>query len=520
MRSPDPVLERPAPGTEAAAPESETAGTALWRLGLLLAAIVGLGLWQGWSLVIVIMSIVVMIILHEFGHFVMARRAGMKVTEFFIGFGPKIWSFRRGEVEYGIKAIWAGAYVRIIGMSDVDEVPVEDEPRTYRRGTYLQRLGVAVAGSTMHFLIAIVLLVLVFSVYGQSSETNWYADSPTGGTAASLAGIREGDKIVSIGGVAVTTFDQMGTQARKHPNETVPVVIVRNGHRQTLTLEFGARALVIGTKDEDMSLGALAGVITVNSIGKDTIQSRAGLADGDRIVSINDTQLTSLEQLPVITKAATTGKLQVVSERKGVRHDSVVDLGTKVSAEAPTGFLGVGPINPRVRMNPASALGHAVTQLGSQGGQSIVGIGKVFNPVNIYHFAERVIDGEKTTTTPTSTKDEAALRAKDNSKRPLSIVGVVSFGDDLTSDLANFLTFLAGVNLVIGLINLMPLPPFDGGHVMIATYERIRELFRRDGRRYLADTNKIMPLAYGVLMVMLTVGVLAMVADITQPLKI
>ncbi len=520
MKSPDPVLERPASDADAATPEQESAGTAAWRLALLLAAVAGLGLWQGWSLVIVILSIVVMIFLHELGHFVMARRAGMKVTEFFIGFGPKIWSFQRGEVEFGIKAIPAGAYVRIIGMSDVDEVPIEDEPRTYRRGTYPQRLGVAVAGSTMHFLIALVLLVIVFTGFGVSSETNWHADSPTAGTAAALAGIRDGDKIVSIDGTAVSTFDEMGAQARTHPNETVAVVIVRDGRRQTLQLEFGARAFVIGTHDEDMSLGALAGVVTVNSIGKNSIQSIAGLADGDRIRSINGTELTSLAQLPAITKAATTGKLTVVSERGGEPRTAGVDLGAKVQAVAPTGFLGVGPVNPRERLNPAAAVGRAFTTFGSQAGQTVVGIGKAFNPVNIYHFGVRVIDGEKTTTTPTSTKDAAAQRVKDNSTRPLSIIGVVSIGDDLTADLATFLTFLAGINLVIGLINLVPLPPFDGGHVMIATYERIRELFRRDGRRYLADTNKILPVAYGVLILMLTVSVLAGVADITQPLKI
>ena len=76
-----------------------------------------------------------MIMLHEAGHYVMAKRSGMKVTEFFLGFGPRLWSFRKGETEYGVKAIPAGGYVRIIGMSNLEEVDPEDEPRTYRAAT-------------------------------------------------------------------------------------------------------------------------------------------------------------------------------------------------------------------------------------------------------------------------------------------------------------------------------------------------------------------------------------------------
>ena len=88
-----------------------------------------------------------MIFLHELGHFVTAKVSGMKVTEFFFGFGPKLWSFTKGETEYGVKAIPAGAYVRIIGMNNLEEIPPEDEPRTYRAQSYPRRLLVGVAGS-------------------------------------------------------------------------------------------------------------------------------------------------------------------------------------------------------------------------------------------------------------------------------------------------------------------------------------------------------------------------------------
>ena len=144
MRSPVPTEEEAAEVDAEAAEEGQPTFS-VWRLVGLVAAIVALGVWQGWKLLAVIGAIVLMIFLHELGHFVMARRAGMKVTQFFLGFGPRIWSFRRGEVEYGIKAIPAGAYVRIIGMMNIDEVPPEDEPRTYRQKGFWARISVAVA---------------------------------------------------------------------------------------------------------------------------------------------------------------------------------------------------------------------------------------------------------------------------------------------------------------------------------------------------------------------------------------
>ena len=88
-----------------------------------------------------VIALLVMIFLHELGHYLTAKWAGMKVTEFFLGFGPRIWSFQRGETEYGLKAIPAGAYVRIIGMHNLDEVPPEDEPRTYQNQPYWRKMA-------------------------------------------------------------------------------------------------------------------------------------------------------------------------------------------------------------------------------------------------------------------------------------------------------------------------------------------------------------------------------------------
>ena len=108
--------------------------------------------------------------LHELGHFVTAKRAGMKVTEYFVGFGPRLWSVRRGETEYGVKAIPAGGYVRITGFTSVEEVDPEDEHRAYRQQPFHQRIIVASAGSAMHFLIAFVLAVILVVSFGRATN--------------------------------------------------------------------------------------------------------------------------------------------------------------------------------------------------------------------------------------------------------------------------------------------------------------------------------------------------------------
>ena len=123
----------------------------------------------------IIVGLVVMVMLHEAGHLLAARWAGMKATEYFLGFGPRLWSFRRGETEYGVKAIPAGGYVRIIGMSNLEEVDPADEDRTFRRATTGRRLVVILAGVTVNALLALVLFTVAIAgqgrIYGGPTTT-------------------------------------------------------------------------------------------------------------------------------------------------------------------------------------------------------------------------------------------------------------------------------------------------------------------------------------------------------------
>ena len=177
----------------------------------------------------VLLAIITMIMLHELGHFVMAKRAGMKVTEFFLGFGPRLWSIRRGETEYGVKAIPAGGYVRIIGMSNMEEVDPADEERTYRSKSYRHRLGVAVAGSTMHFIIAAFLLFVLYAAVGEPSARpvieQIVKDSP-----AQQSDFRVGDRIVAVNGIEVKEWDEIPRYVEAHGESQLVFTVDPQGH--------------------------------------------------------------------------------------------------------------------------------------------------------------------------------------------------------------------------------------------------------------------------------------------------
>ena len=207
-----------------------------------LVVLVALAVVTGYvDLLIVVASIIVIVMLHELGHFLVAKRSGMKVTEYFVGFGPRLWSFRRGETEYGIKALPLGGYVKIPGMTNLEEVDPADEGRLYRDKPFHSRLAVAVAGSAVHFVLALVLLFALFTFVGvpNSSRVQIEGLNPVGGRVgpAAVGGIRPGDIVVSVDGKPVGGSVATLTKAiNDHPDVPVTVVVDRAGTEKTLTV--------------------------------------------------------------------------------------------------------------------------------------------------------------------------------------------------------------------------------------------------------------------------------------------
>src|ERR1700730_2440460 len=196
----------------------------------------------------------VSVMLHETGHFVTAKRFGMKCTRYFVGFGPTLWSTWRGETEYGIKALPLGGFVKIVGMTSLHEVDPEDEPRRCRRPPAWQRIIVLCAGSFMHFVLAFLLIFgLALGVGIENDNTtqlgsiskclaanttqlnNGTCTASDQASPAKQAGLRIGDQVTAFNGTPVSNWTQLGNAIRKVPAGSEAAITVKRGS-QTLTL--------------------------------------------------------------------------------------------------------------------------------------------------------------------------------------------------------------------------------------------------------------------------------------------
>lgn len=363
--------------------------------------------------VLFIVGLLVSVFLHEVGHYGTARLTGMKATQFFMGFGPRVWSRTRGETEFGVRALPLGAFVRIIGMSSIDEVAPEEEHRTYRSKSYPKRLLVITAGSLMHMLIAFVLMFGVYVTGGREQSTGRAVirglDTTYG--PAHTVGLAKGDNIVSIGGKPVTTYESVASTVRSFKvGETVTVVYERDGERRSAQAVLEPHPMV--------------------------------------------------EDRPYL----------------GIWAD---DWGW-------------------VRLSPIEGVGRTVADIGSTIADSARGVVVALNPVNsIRHL----------------TDDSASVTT-----RPTTVVGVSQAGGTVgrSDGLKGVLMLLASVNIFVGVFNMFPLLPFDGGHAAIATYERLRS---RRGRRYVADITKMVPVATAVVGLLSLLLLTGLYLDITQPLR-
>jgi membrane-associated protease RseP (regulator of RpoE activity) len=383
-----------------------------------------------------VLALMVAIFLHEGGHFVTAKLFGMKVERFFLGFGPTLWSFRRGETEYGIKALPLGGFCKIAGMSPYESdsnfleedrsakvrrqpgpvappLPPQTPPsRQFRNKPAWQRAIVLAAGSFTHFLVAVVLIWVVLVTVGlgtgQATTTirQTVATTTAGDPApAQKAGLRAGDQIVAVDGRRVATFEELRAALADKGGKEVEITFVRDGQEQSRTLEAATENnhgfLGFRPTEETRRFGVLAAVPQSVNLFWDT------------------------------TVATVKGFGGLVS-----------GIANRVSAPQPAPGAG-----------------------GGGGGQ----------------------DG------------------------PIGIVNISRWAGEAVANnqWAVFVALLIQLNIVVGVFNLLPLPPMDGGYLAFVVWQAVT---RRE-----VDLRKVVPVAALIvgLLVMLTVGLVWL--DITNP---
>jgi membrane-associated protease RseP (regulator of RpoE activity) len=513
----DTVAEHPdANGAPPPGPTTGVVRSSLWRLGLVILSLVALGVFVSVPVLLLVLALMICIALHELGHFLAARRAGMKVTEFFIGMGPRLWSTRRGEVEYGLKAIPLGAYVRIIGMSNLEEVDPAEESRGYRAKGYWRRLSTVLAGPAVNIGIGVVLFFGLFAATGVSSPDNWSVGRVVPGGAAEAAGVQPGDRIVAVDGEAVSGWEAFTTAVDDRAGQSVELTVDRNGATETLVADLR---------------WALSGA------GVAALPTQPTLRSGATVVSVDGQSVGTYEEFAAVM-ATGTGPTEVVFEMGTGTYAAVLERPLALPADGGRGFLGVsmGGAEQASAVGPVDAARESVGMVGTVGTSMIDFLGRLFTPSGMARYAELVTGGSDPAPTATP-QDRAPLvpvdgadplpsavpaptTTEDAAIRPLSIIGIVQVGDQLSGadGIASVIFLLAMVNVFLGLVNLLPLLPFDGGHATVATYEAIRGAIAR--KPYRIDAAKLMPLTYVVVFILLGIGLSAMWLDITDPVRI
>ncbi|HEY9523968.1 MAG TPA: site-2 protease family protein [Thermopolyspora sp.] len=385
-----------------------------------------------------VLGVTFSVVLHEAGHFVFARRFGMKATEFFAGFGPRLWSFRRGETEYGIKWIFLGGYVKILGMTPLERLDPIDKPRAFYRQKAVRRAIVLVSGSLINIVLALVLFMLVvltLGVPGQGRPTTTVAyvspcvsagsavcaaDAPR--SPASKAGLRAGDVVVSFAGRPVADWAELEKVIHSSPAGPVMVVVRRGSSTVTLHAD-----LVRAPRGQGAFFGMSPSVIS---------------GPADRLGPVDSARFAGRAVATVVTDMA-----KVVVDLPA----ALPRLFTRERAESPGGQVA-----------------------------SIIGAGR--------------ISGE--------------LAASGGSWQD----GARSIG-----------LLVASLNVFVGMLNLIPLLPLDGGHVAVLCYERARAaVARRLGRPDPGpvDYARLMPVTAIGMFILISLGILLIAADIVNPLNV
>ena len=422
---------------------------------------------------IIIIGIILMVVIHEMGHFVAAKFFNMKATKAFWGFGPKLWSMQKGETEYGIKALPLGGYVRIVGMNPLEEIDPEEEHRTYRAKPFYQKAIVVLAGITSHFVIAFILFTIVIFGYGSSAVGEFVREPVVESVTQVLAtpnapesdeiGIRllNADEVIAVDGIEITAIDPNTTRPR---GEISVVQVLRDGE-------------IVEIETTDIVRPSPARI--------------AGVAPDDRIVEFGGVTIGTWEDFVAVAHANAGNAIPVVLDRGGELVELMVPLTINVLSDGTeVGFFGVSPILADLDLGFLQKIGLTFSTLWTSILGAFVGLWSLVS--NVGSIVGEVFN-------PTVGEINAA--------RPISVIGLVRLAGPVEQSLA----LLAFVNVFVGVLNVIPLYPLDGGHFAVATYEKLR------GRP--ADIRPLLPVAATVFLFLIVIGVLGIVLDITNPIR-
>lgn len=384
-----------------------------------------------------VIALLLSVMIHEFGHYITAKKYGMRVSEFFLGFGKRLWSFTRGETEFGIKAIPAGGYCRIEGMTATDEMPIGEESRAFYKATSGRKLVVLGAGSFLHFVLGFIILLIIFAGIGVSKPTNTITDisacvprlnaacaDTDPKSPALLAGLQAGDVITSLNGVAVNNWAKDVEIIRESAGKELVIEIERDGQSQTISVVAATRVV------DGKEYGFL------------------GIVNGYELV--RDAPFTSIKNSAIVSWDFISGAVK-----------AIISLPSKIPALWGATISG--------------------TERDPNGLVGIVGVAQV--------------------------------------------TGQAASSDGLSTSerIQTFLLIIASLNFFVGVFNLLPILPLDGGHMAVAIADEVRAFIARIRGRARPEginVNKLAPFTMVVFVLLAALTVLLLAADIINPIRV
>jgi regulator of sigma E protease len=412
----------------------------------------------------------VLVFVHELGHFLAAKRVGIRVLKFQLGFNPTVVSFRRGDTEYGIGALPLGGYVKMAG--DSPEEPRSGQPDEFLSKSKWERFQVLIMGPAMNVLLAFVLTAIVLY---QGAEVPAFDDEPpivgivAVGSPAARADIRPGDRIMSVADRRVETWEQFSMAIGTRPNRELALALLRNGQeitrRVTPVVPPGQSRFEIG------DIGVLPNVHPhVRSVSPGEPAEKAGIKPGDVVVAVNGEPISFSGQLKEVIAKHPAQTITLTILRNGQQQT----ISATPAKRGEQGLLGIGIGDEMKSVKPGliDAVGLSVQRNAEYAGLIIQ---------TVWGLITRE-------TSPRQLMGPVAIAQLSGESAQLGWVALFSF--------------MAMISLNLGLVNLLPIPVLDGGHIFIMALEGIA---RRD---FSMRVKEKMLLAGFVLILMLMVTVI------------
>ena len=400
-----------------------------------------------------IVLIGIMVVVHEFGHFAVAKLCGVRVEAFSIGFGPRLFGIKRGDTDYKVCLLPLGGYVKMTGENPGEELPIDD-PGAFSIHPRWQRMLIGVAGPAANFILAFVLMILYFGWINEVPDIrNATLEWVTPGSAAADAGLQPGDVFRQFGNVTRPDFDTVLDLTRKSSGQAIPVSVDRNGETVQSTLHVPDKSSKNGFELDatGMFLAYVQGPIGVDQTVPGAPAERAGLRAGDSIVAVDGHAFHTVDPLLDYLQQGQGKPVALTVQRNGAAIPPVVVNPTLQDAQWRLGFMAVPPNDPPMHQRPMP-----FAEAGSEARDFCAE-----NSLLIVDVLRKLI------TRQASMKQLAG---------PVGIAHAAGQAAE-TKYWAPKFGLAAGISLNLGILNLLPFPILDGG---LITLLLIESLLRHD----------------------------------------